>query len=92
MESTKSMTIELPDVENIMFPSFTSSITISGPRREKIWKSAKEIVNDLKEKGVSVTSQTLLNMEKRGQLHANKISPRKIQFDLNEIFYKFKIE
>lgn len=72
-------------------PSFTSSVTLSRPEKEPLWLKAHEIVAMLKEKGISVTTPTLFNMEKRGTLHPRRMTAKKILFDWNEVQTQFKV-
>ena len=84
--------IEIPEEETLLLPSFISTHTLRGPRREPIWVHAKDAVEALREKGVSTTAQTLFNMESRDLLHPRRLSPRNIQFDLHEVFSKFNLQ
>ena len=85
-------TIEIPEEETLLLPTFTTTHTLRGPRREPIWVHAKDVVEALREKGVSTTTQTLFNMESRDILHPRRISPRNIQFDLHEVFRQFNLQ
>lgn len=76
----------------VSLPSFTSSVTLEAPRPEPEWITPKETVRKLAENGVRITSPTLFNMEKRKELHPQRLSARKILFDWNEVKDHFNIE
>lgn len=89
--NTTDYQIHIAESETILLPSFTFTHTLTGGKREPCWVKAKEAVSALHDKGVSTTTQTLFNMEGRGELNTRRISTRNIQFDLHEIFTKFHI-
>ena len=84
--------IQLDTNEIALLPSFTFSHTLWATRKEPHWVKAKEAVTDLAKYGVSTTTQTLLNMMRRGDLHPRKNGPRQIYFDLFEVRDKFNVE
>lgn len=76
----------------VSLPSFTSSVTLEAPRPEPEWLTPKDTVRKLAGNGIRITSPTLFNMEKRQQLHPQRLSARKILFDWNEVREHFKID
>lgn len=91
MDYNNRIVIEAGANEEFLLPSFISTHTLRGNKREPLWVRAKEAVEALRQKGVNTTTQTLFNMEGREQLHTRRLSPRMIQFDLQEIFSKFNL-
>lgn len=84
--------INIEEDETLLLPSFTTTHTLRGPRREPVWVRAKDAVEALRQKGVKTTTQTLFNMEGRDELHPRRLSPRNIQFDLHEVYRKFNLQ
>lgn len=88
---TYSLQIDLGEDFVPAFPSFTSSHTLGGHRRESLWMSGADIVKELDRCGLKISKQTLFLREQAGALHTQRISPRKVNFDLNEVKTHFNI-
>lgn len=89
--STTNYDFQFPTDVRILLPTFTSSLSIAAQKLPPAWVKAKDAAAYLAQRGVSVTTQTLFNMEKRGELTTLRISQRNIQFDLNEVKERFKV-
>lgn len=72
-------------------PSFTYSTSLTPPALEPDWRKAAEIITLLHENGIELSSPTLFNMEKRGELHPHRHSARKTMFDWNEVKERFNL-
>lgn len=72
-------------------PSFIFSTSLTPPALEPDWKKSPEIITLLYENGFKLTSPTLFNMEKRGEMHPCRDSVSKTQFDRNEVKERFNL-
>lgn len=87
MKDQCTYTLDVP--KTAVLPSFIFSHTLQGRIREPRWVSPAEAVAALEKAGVKTSKQTLFNMEKRGLLSTERISPRVVRFDLNELLERF---
>ena len=72
-------------------PEFSSTVDVPVARPPVEWIKPKEVIERLSNAGVKLSSPTLFNMEKRGELTTWRNTPRNIYFDWGEICLKFKI-
>lgn len=70
----------------LIFPEFTSTITLPTIQVEPNWKRPDEVIEHLKKFGSPIKSKvSLLNYERRGLLSARRDSAKKVYYDLNEV-------
>ncbi len=92
MDTLNTYAINFQEEDTILLPSFTCTHTLSGPRREPVWVLAREAVAALRQKGISTTTQTLFNKERRKELRTYRIGKKNVKFDLLEVYKKFKVQ
>ena len=78
-------------IEANCLPSFTYSMSLTPPQTGPDWRKAQEIITLLHENGIELSSPTLFNMEKRGELHPRRDGARKTMFDWNEVKERFNL-
>ena len=86
------MTIQFSGNETPSLPLFTQSHTLTVKNSEQKWMPAAEIVRELEKNGIKISKQTLFVHETEGKLHARRISPRKVHFELGEALRHFNIQ
>lgn len=92
METDRYMlTIPAEPGSAFILPSFTFSVSLSETKRPPVPVRAREAVEEIRRRGATTTVQTLYNMEKRGELKADRRGPRLVYYDLNEILERFQL-
>lgn len=74
-------------------PSFTFSHTLQGKQIRATWLTGEKITQELLQRGLSVSKQTLFNLEAKNILNTKRLSARKVMFNLNEVltYYGFPL-
>lgn len=76
----------IPIDHKVIFPEFTSTVSLPYCTVEPLWKRPEEIVEHLKKLGSPIKSRvSLLNYERRGLLTARRESAKKVYYDLYEV-------
>lgn len=76
---------------DIIFPEFTTTLSLPTIQMEPVWKKPEEVIEHLKKFGSPIKSKvSLLNYERKGLLNARRDSVKKVYYDLNEVEKLFK--
>lgn len=73
------------------FPSFTFSHTLPGQLKKTLWVTTDKVKEELENRGLRISKQTLFNLESKSVLSTLRPSPRKVYFNILEVLEHFSL-